>query len=124
MTKAVANKKKILFTSKFDLNFRTKLVKCYIWGVHLCGAVNWILRKVDQKYLESSVMWCWRRMEKISWAKCVRNEVLQVVTEQRIILHTKQRKKANWIGHTLRRNRLLKRVIEEKIEVRTGVKGR
>jgi hypothetical protein len=40
------------------------------------------LRKVDQKYLESFEMWCWRRMEKISWTDRVRNEeVLHRVKE-------------------------------------------
>jgi len=29
---------------------------------------------VNQKYLESFEMWCWRRMEKINWTDCVRNE--------------------------------------------------
>jgi hypothetical protein len=33
-------------------------------------------------------------------------------------LHTVKRKKANWIGHILRRNCLLKQVIEGKIEGR------
>jgi len=28
---------------------------------------RWTLRAADQKYLESFEMWCWRRMEKISW---------------------------------------------------------
>jgi len=28
---------------------------------------TWTLRAVDQKHLESFEMWCWRRMEKISW---------------------------------------------------------
>jgi hypothetical protein len=32
------------------------------------------LRAVDQKHLESFETWCWRRMEKISWTDCVRNE--------------------------------------------------
>jgi hypothetical protein len=32
------------------------------------------LRKVDLKYLENFEMWCWRRMEKISWTDRVRNE--------------------------------------------------
>jgi len=31
------------------------------------------LRAADQKYLESFEMWCWRRMEKISWTDHVRN---------------------------------------------------
>ena len=41
-----------------------------------------------QKHLESFEMWCWRRMEKISWTDHVRNEeVLLGVKEQRNILH-------------------------------------
>jgi hypothetical protein len=43
------------------------------------------LQKVDQKYLESSEMWCWRRMEKIRWTDRVRNEVLHIVKEKRNI---------------------------------------
>jgi hypothetical protein len=69
----VAFNKKIFFTTKLDLHLRKKLVKCYIWSVALCGAETWTLGKVDQKYLESFEMWCWRRMEKISWTDCVRN---------------------------------------------------
>jgi hypothetical protein len=40
----------------------------------LCGAETWTLRAADQKYLESFEMWCWKRMEKISWTDHVRNE--------------------------------------------------
>jgi hypothetical protein len=58
-------------------------------------------------------MWCGRRMEKISWTDRVRNEeVLRGVKEERNILHTVIRRKANWIGHILRNNRFLKRFIE------------
>jgi hypothetical protein len=47
----------------------------------------------------------------------VRNEeVLHRVKEDRYILHTTKIRKANWIGHILRRNCLLKHVIEGKIE--------
>ena len=57
-------------------------------------------------------MWCWR-MEKISWTDHVRNEeVLLQVNEQRNILHAIGKRKADWIGHILRRNCLLKQVIE------------
>jgi hypothetical protein len=88
------------FTSKLDLNLRNKLVKCYTCSTALCGAEKWALRKVDQKYLESFEMWCWRRMGKISWTDRVRNEeVLHRVKEERNILHTVKRRKANWIGH-------------------------
>jgi hypothetical protein len=96
---------------------RKKLVKCYIWSLALHGVETWTLRAVDQKHLESFEMWCWRRMEKISWTDHVRNEdVLLRVKEQRNIPHEIRKRKGNWIGHILRRNCLLQRVIEGKIQ--------
>ena len=54
-------------------------------------------------------------MEKISWIDHVRNEeVLLQVNEQRNILHAIRKRKANWIGHILRRNCLLNQVMEGK----------
>ena len=101
-----------------DLNLRENLVKCYIWSIALCGAVTGTVRAVDKRQLEGFEMWCWRRMENISWTDHVRNEeVLFQVNEQRNILHAMRKRKANWIGHVLRRNCLLKQVIEEKIKV-------
>jgi len=100
-------------------------VKCYIWNIALYGAENWTLRAVDQKHLESFEMWCWRRMEKISWTDHVRNEdVLLRVKEQRNILHEIRKRKANWIGHILSRNCLLQRVTEGKIQGGIEVTGR
>jgi hypothetical protein len=46
----------------------------------------------------------------------VKKEVLLRVNEQRNILHELRKRKANWIGHILRRNCLLKQVIEGKIK--------
>jgi hypothetical protein len=64
-------------------------------------------------------------MEKISWTDRVRNEeVLHRVNEERNILHTIKRRKANWIDHILRRNCLLKHVIEGKLEGRIEMTGR
>ena len=80
----------------------------------LFGAETWTLRAADQEYLQSFEIWCWRRIGKISWTDHVRNEVLLRVNEQRTILHEIRKRKANWIGHILRRNCLLKQVIEGK----------
>jgi hypothetical protein len=69
----------------------------------------------DQKHLESFDMWCFRRMQKISWTDHMRNEeVVLRVKEQRNILHEISKRKANWIGHILRKNCLLEQVIEGK----------
>jgi hypothetical protein len=64
-------------------------------------------------------------MEKISWTDHVRNEeVLFRVKEQRNILHEISKRKANWIGHILRRNYLLGQIIEGKIKRGIEVTGR
>jgi hypothetical protein len=54
----------------------------------------------------------------------VRNEVLLRVSEQRNILHEIRKRKANWIGHILRRNCLLKEGIKGKIKGRIEVTRR
>jgi hypothetical protein len=122
MANAAFNRKNLL-TRKLDLNLRKKLVKCYIWSIVLYGAETWTLRK-DQKYLESFEMRCWRRME-ISWTDRVGNEkVLHRVKEERNILNTINRRKANCIGHISRRNSLLKHVTEGKLEESIEMIGR
>jgi hypothetical protein len=70
------------------------------------------------KYLESFEMWCWRRMEKISWTNHVKNEGGEEYPTKI------KRRKANWIGHILHRNCLVRHVIEGKIEGRIQVTGR
>jgi hypothetical protein len=55
----------------------------------------------------------------------VRNEdVLLRVNEQRNILHAISKRKANWIGHILRRYCLFQQVTEGRIKGGTEVTGR
>ena len=55
----------------------------------------------------------------------MRNEdVLLTVKEQRNILHEIRKRKANWIGHILRRNCLLQQITEDKIQGGIEVTGR
>jgi hypothetical protein len=64
-------------------------------------------------------------MEKISWTDRVRNEeVLLRVKEKRNILHEISKRKANWIGHILCRNCLLRQVIGGKVKGGIEVTGR
>jgi hypothetical protein len=67
--------------------------------------------KTDQKQKFLDVM-----LEKIRQTDHVRNSaVLRTVKGEKDILRTIKRRKANWIGHILRRNCLIKHVIEGKV---------
>ena len=68
---------------------------------------------VDPKHLECFEIWCCGMMEKISLTDHVRNEeVLLRVNEQSNIVHGISKRKSNCIGHIMRRNCLLQRVIK------------
>ena len=104
------------FNRQYLFSLKYEFKKSY-WS--LCYKILYLVlcTLTDQKRLESFEMWCWRRMEKISWTDRVRNEeVLLRVNEQRNFLHEVRKRKANWIGHILRRNCLLQQVIEGKIK--------
>jgi hypothetical protein len=55
------NKQAGYFHKKIYFHLRKKLKQRYICSIDLRGAEIWTLWKVDQKCLESSEMWCWRR---------------------------------------------------------------
>jgi hypothetical protein len=60
-------------------------------------------------------------MDNIKWPEKVTNqEVFECIREKRILLNDIVRRKANWIGHILRRNCLLHDAIEGEM---TEVKG-
>ena len=71
------------FHQQIGRKLKKKLVEFYIWSIALFSDETVTLRKIDQKYVESFEMWCWRRMEKISWTDRERNEVLQGAKEER-----------------------------------------
>jgi hypothetical protein len=67
--------------------------------IALCGADTWTPCET-YKYLEGFEMWCWRRVEKISWTNRVSNEVLQSQAGEQYPTYntTNEGMKANWIG--------------------------
>ena len=88
---------------------------CYIWSIALYVVQT---RKLDQRYLKSLDMFCWRRMGKISWTGNVKNKVLRTVKAERSILHARKRRKANCNDHILLWNCLLNHIIEGKTEIK------
>ena len=119
--KVAFNKKRELLTSKINLQLKKKFVKCYVWSIALYGSETWTLREKERKYLEAFEMWCWRKMEKIDWRDHITNEeVLAKVQENRSILKVIKQRKANWIGHILRGEGLLRDITEGKIAGKRG----
>jgi hypothetical protein len=97
---------------QIGLIFREGTIKVLRLEHSLNGAETGTLWTVDQKYLESYEMWCSWRMEgsvgPIVWE--IKYDI-ESRKEGRNILHIILKTgKANWIGHILLRNCLLKHV--------------
>ena len=100
---------------------KNRIIKTVIWSVLLYGAETWSLRKEDVRRLEAFEMWIWRRIEKISYTEHITNEeVLNRVSETRVLIETILRRKKNWIGHVLRGEGMMKEIIEGKFDGRKG----
>ena len=90
MAKAACNKK--TFYQQTGFNKFTKETSKVVHLEHsLCRAENWTLWKVEQKYLESFEMWCWKKMES-RWTDHVKNEEVLHNQEGEEYLHILTRK--------------------------------
>jgi hypothetical protein len=63
-TKATFNNRRPSLPSYWD-EITDETIEILHLEHRMFGAETWILRKVDQKYLESLEICCWRRIEKI-----------------------------------------------------------
>ena len=111
MTKEAFNKKKALFSSKLDLNFRKKLVKICTM-LKLRQFRKWIGNTKKLMKFGSGEE-CRRSVGTIEWEM-----KLQRVKRDRNKLQTIKWGNANWFGHIWRRNCLLKHAIDGHIDGR------
>ena len=78
---------------------------------------TWTISQENRKKIEAFEMWTWRKAENISWKDKVTNEeVLRRVKEERQLLNTIWNRKKRWIGHILRRDGLMRNVLEGRME--------
>ena len=120
---AMAKQKfKDMYTKKtLKLDLRKRILKAYVWTVALYGAETWIIIKTTKQKLEAFEMWCWRRLEVISWMERKTNiEVLQQVGESREIMKIITIRRLRWMGHVMRHPGLMHDMIEGKIPGKRG----
>lgn len=115
--------KPFLCNSTLSLRIRYRFVKCYIYSVLLYGSETWTLKVNTMNQIEAFEMWVLRRLLKIPWtARVSNNEVLERAECERELLQTIKERKTSYLGHIIRAdNELLKLIMEGKIEGRRGI---
>ena len=85
---------------------KMKLVKALIWPVITYGAEGWTLNKDDERRLEASEMWCYRRMLRISWTeKRTNKSILNELQTRRELLAQIIKRKMAFFGHACSNNK-------------------
>ena len=71
-----------------------------------------MVKKKDKKRINSFVLWCNRRVLRISWTeKKTNDEVLRRINCKDRLLGTLNRRKLNFVGHVIRSKRLEKNLM-------------
>ncbi|KAL4132882.1 hypothetical protein QTP88_009959 [Uroleucon formosanum] len=111
---AFSKKHKLLTSKNIHLNIKKRLIKTYVWSVATYGCETWVINDTEKKQLEAFEMWCWRRMERISWIERKTNEeVLRTVGEKRTLIDAIRGRRWKMVGHALRHPEELHNIILE-----------
>ena len=109
----------LLSNSRLNVNIRCRMMECYVWSVLKYGSEMWTLRKDDIKKLNAFEMWCYRRMLRISWTQRKTNEwVLRKIGRSVSLLNNIGKAKCRYLGHVVRNDGILARVLMAKIDGR------
>ncbi|XP_050421358.1 uncharacterized protein LOC126833839 [Adelges cooleyi] len=118
-------KKKILTSKNMNIVTKKRLIKTYVWSVALYGSETWTINKKEKDMLEALEMWCWRKMQRISWTDRRSNEdILRTIDEKRTFIDIIKRRRWQMIGHTLRHGDELHSLIIEGMIEGTRSRGR
>ena len=81
------------------------------------GSEAWTISNTMTKRIEAFEMWCWRRMQKISWVEKKSNaHVLQSINSERELIKTIRIRQMRFLGHVMRRGELENLSLTGKIE--------
>ena len=101
---------------------KKKLIKRCIWSVALYGSETWTLGENEERAINAFETWCWGRMLKIKWTdRITKDEVFQKVKEERLLLKILKNRHHSWIGHTIRHNEFVVKILEEAISGKKNV---
>ena len=92
-------------TNNISKKTKTTLFKSLVVSVLLCGCETWKLTKGEEKKLDIFQSRCLRRIYKIRWQQHVSNTTVLETARMEKISCEIRRRRWNWIGHILRKDR-------------------
>ena len=83
------------------------MLSCYIYLIFTYCSEIWNISKVMESRIQAFEMWCFRRMQRISWrAKKSNENVLRQVSRNTRLLKSIKIRQMKFLGHVIRKEKL------------------
>ena len=110
--KAVTNLDNILKHRDITLPTKVHLVKAMVFPVVMYEYESWIIEKVEHQRINTSELWCWRRLLRVPWkARRSNQSILKEINPEYSLEGWMLKLKLQYFGHLMRRADTLKKIL-------------
>ena len=99
--------KSILCNKNMSFKSRFRVLNCYIYPIFIYCSETWNISKAMESRIQAFEMWCFRRMQRISWGAKKSNEnVLRQIGHHTSLLKSIKIRQMRFLGHVIRKEKL------------------
>ena len=108
--KAMTNLDSIWKSRDITLPTKVCLVKAMVFPVVMCGCESWTIKKAEHQRIDTSKLWCWRRLLRVPWtARRSNQSTLKEINPEYSLEGLMLKLKHHYVGHLMWRADSLKR---------------
>ena len=116
----MTNLESILKSRDITLPTKVRLVKAMVFPVVMYGCESWTVKKAEHRRIDTSELWCWRRLLRVPWtAKRSNWSIMKEISPEYSLGGLMLKLKLQYFGYLMRRVDSL-----EKTLIRGGIGGR
>ena len=99
--------KSIICSKNLSFKSRFRVLNCYIYPIFTYCSETWSISKAMESRIQAFEMWCFRRMQRISWKAKMSNEhVLRQIGQHANLLKAIKIRQMRFLGHVIRKEKL------------------
>ena len=100
----MTNLDSILKNRDITLPTKVRLVKAMVFPVVMYGCESWTVKRAEHQRLDTSELWCWRRLLRVFWtARRSNQSILEEISPGISLEGMTLKLKLQYFGHLLRR---------------------
>ena len=110
--KVMTNLDSILKSRDITLPTKVCLVKAMVFPVVMCACESWTVKKAEHRRIDTSELWCWRRLLRVPWtARRSNQSILKEVSPEYSLEGLMLKLKLQSFGHLMQRTNSLEKTL-------------